>query len=53
MKRSNRLVILTEYFLENPRKHTQLPFFVNLCDTTKSSVSEDLDIIEHVLKTNN
>lgn len=50
MKRSNRLVILTEYFLENPRKHIQLPFFVDLCDTTKSSISEDLDIIDHVLK---
>lgn len=50
MKRSNRLVVLTEYFLENPRKHIQLPYFVELCDTTKSSVSEDLDIIDSVFK---
>ncbi|WP_156289987.1 pur operon repressor [Oceanobacillus salinisoli] len=50
MKRSNRLVILTDYFMENPRKHIQLPFFVELCDTTKSSISEDLDIIDNVFK---
>lgn len=48
MKRSNRLIVLTEYFIENPRKHVQLPFFVKLCDTTKSSISEDLDIIDSV-----
>ncbi|RKQ33025.1 pur operon repressor [Oceanobacillus halophilus] len=51
MKRSNRLVILTEFFMENPRKHIQLPFFVDLCETTKSSISEDLDIIDNVFKT--
>ncbi|WP_010648991.1 pur operon repressor [Oceanobacillus massiliensis] len=50
MKRSNRLVILTDFFLENPRKHIQLPYFVTLCDTTKSSISEDLDIINAVFK---
>lgn len=50
MKRSNRLVVLTEYFLENPRKHIQLPYFVELCDTTKSSISEDLDIIHEVFE---
>ncbi|GAB3805407.1 pur operon repressor [Virgibacillus kimchii] len=50
MKRSNRLVILTNYFLENPRKHTQLPYFVDRLDTTKASVSEDLDIIHQVFQ---
>jgi len=50
MKRSNRLVVLTDFFIENPRKHIQLPYFVDLCDTTKSSVSEDLDIIHSVLQ---
>lgn len=50
MKRSNRLVVLTDYFMENPRTHTQLPYFVDLCETTKSSISEDLDIIDSVLK---
>ncbi|MCM3398013.1 pur operon repressor [Oceanobacillus profundus] len=50
MKRSNRLVVLTDFFLENPRKHIQLPYFVRLCDTTKSSISEDLDIIHAVFQ---
>lgn len=50
MKRSNRLVVLTNYFIENPRTHTQLPYFVDLCETTKSSISEDLDIIDSVFQ---
>ncbi|WP_067729706.1 pur operon repressor [Oceanobacillus damuensis] len=50
MKRSNRLVVLTDFFLENPRKHIQLPYFVSLCKTTKSSISEDLDIINDVFQ---
>lgn len=50
MKRSNRLVVLTDFFLENPRKHIQLPYFVDLCNTTKSSISEDLDIINDVFE---
>jgi len=50
MKRSNRLVVLTNFFLENPHTHKQLPYFVKLCDTTKSSISEDLDIIHSVFE---
>jgi len=50
MKRSNRLIVLTQYFLENPHTHTQLPYFVDLCNTTKSSISEDLDIIHDVFE---
>src|SRR5699024_2221217 len=50
MKRSNRLVVLTNYFLDNPRKHTQLPYFVDRLNTTKASVSDDLDIIHHVFQ---
>lgn len=50
MKRSHRLVVLTNYFLDNPRKHTQLPYFVKRLNTTKASVSEDLDIIHHVFQ---
>jgi len=50
MKRSHRLVLLTNFFLENPREHVQLPYFVNLCRTTKSSLSEDLDIIHTVFQ---
>lgn len=50
MKRSNRLVVLTDFFLANPRRHIQLPYFVKMCDTTKSSISEDLDIINEVFQ---
>lgn len=50
MKRSNRIVVLTNFFLENPRKHIQLSYFVELCSTTKSSISEDLDIIHAVFE---
>lgn len=50
MKRSNRLIVLTRFFLENPHKHIQLPYFVELCETTKSSISEDLDIIHDVFE---
>src|SRR5699024_10333220 len=50
MKRSNRLVVLTNFFLENPRKHIRLSYFVDLCNTTKSSISEDLDIVHDVFE---
>jgi purine operon repressor len=50
MKRSNRLVTLTNFFLENPREHVQLPYFVRLLQTTKASVSEDMDIIDAVFQ---
>ncbi|MCG1030323.1 pur operon repressor [Virgibacillus halodenitrificans] len=50
MKRSNRLVALTNFFVENPRKHTQFPYFVGLLNTTKASISEDMDIIDSVFQ---
>lgn len=48
MRRSDRLVALTNYFLENPRKHVSLPYFSKLFEAAKSSISEDLDIIDRV-----
>ncbi|WP_077701787.1 pur operon repressor [Virgibacillus dokdonensis] len=50
MKRSNRLVALTNFFLENPRTHTQFPYFVSQLATTKASISEDMDIIDAVFR---
>ncbi|GAB3054525.1 pur operon repressor [Virgibacillus ainsalahensis] len=50
MKRSNRLVALTNFFLENPRVQQQLPYFAEKYESSKSSLSEDLDIINSVLK---
>ncbi|ASN03744.1 pur operon repressor [Virgibacillus necropolis] len=48
MRRSDRLVALTNYFLENPREHISLPHFSKLYNAAKSSISEDLDIIDRV-----
>lgn len=48
MRRSDRLVALTNYFLENPRVHVSLPYFSKHYDAAKSSISEDLDIIDRV-----
>lgn len=45
MKRSSRLVAITNYFLENPNKQVQLTHFSERYNASKSSISEDLDII--------
>lgn len=50
MKRSDRLVSLTNYFFENPKKHTSLPFFAERYNAAKSSISEDLGIIDRVMQ---
>ncbi len=50
MKRSERIVAMTNYFLEHPRVLTSLPFFSEKYDAAKSSISEDLDIIDQMFK---
>ncbi|GAB4072118.1 pur operon repressor [Barrientosiimonas marina] len=50
MKRSERLVSMTRYFLENPKEHTSLPYFSDQYDAAKSSISEDLTIIDRVIR---
>lgn len=50
MKRSQRLVLMTNHFLENPRAHTQLPYFSKEFNASKSSISEDLDIVDEMFK---
>jgi purine operon repressor len=50
MKRSNRIVALTDYFLENPHELVQLPYFTEIYHASKSSISEDLDIIDYMFK---
>lgn len=50
MKRSDRLVSLTHYFLENPKAHTSLPYFSHKYNAAKSSISEDLDIVDRVMQ---
>src|SRR5690606_11809941 len=50
MKRSGRLVALTNFFLENPRIHKNLPSFSDKYNAAKASISEDLDIIEELFR---
>jgi purine operon repressor len=50
MKRSDRLIVITQYFIEHPHTNIKLAHFGKLCNTTKSSISEDLDIIEHAFE---
>ena len=50
MKRSDRLVGLTNYFINHPRKLTQLTYFTDRFQASKSSISEDLDIINNIFE---
>ena len=52
VKRSERLVDMTIYFLENPRKVTPLNFFTEKFEAAKSSISEDLTIIKEIFEEN-
>ena len=50
IKRSERLIDMTAYILDNPHKLTPLTFFVNKYESAKSSISEDLTIIKKTFK---
>ncbi|GAA0467256.1 pur operon repressor [Alkalibacillus silvisoli] len=50
MKRSERIVAMTYHFKENPRKLISLPYFVDTFEAAKSSVSEDIDIIDEMFQ---
>lgn len=52
IKRSERLVEMTIYFLQNPKKITPLNFFSEKFKAAKSSISEDLTIITNVFEEN-
>src|SRR5690625_1772679 len=45
MKRSERLVGLVNFLLKNPKKQVQLSYFTEKYNSSKSSISEDLNII--------
>ncbi|MBF0715842.1 pur operon repressor [Gemelliphila palaticanis] len=45
-KRSERIVMMTEYLLKNPNKLIPLTYFVNKFNQAKSSISEDIYIIK-------
>lgn len=50
MKRSDRLVAMTYFLLENPMKRYSLPYFVEKYSAAKSSISEDIDIIDRMFQ---
>lgn len=45
VRRSNRLVDMTHYFMEHPRQLVSLKFFGERYGAAKSSISEDLSIV--------
>ncbi|SHN37540.1 purine operon repressor, PurR [Gracilibacillus kekensis] len=51
MKRSDRLVAMTNYLVEHPMELISLPFFSETYGAAKSSISEDLAIINKMFKT--
>ncbi|SDC55686.1 purine operon repressor, PurR [Pelagirhabdus alkalitolerans] len=50
MKRSDRLIGMTHYVLEHPLTLISLPFFAERYDAAKSSISEDLTIMDKMLR---
>ncbi|TCT18155.1 purine operon repressor PurR [Melghiribacillus thermohalophilus] len=50
MKRSERLVAMTNYLLEHPQKLISLPYFAETLNAAKSSISEDLDIVNDMFQ---
>lgn len=50
MKRSDRLIGMTNYILERPLELISLPFFSDRYDVAKSSISEDLSIMNHMFQ---
>lgn len=50
MKRSNRLIAITNYFISNPKQLIQLAHFSDTYSASKSSISEDLDIVDEMFQ---
>ncbi|GGM36732.1 pur operon repressor [Paraliobacillus quinghaiensis] len=50
MKRSDRLIGMTYYILENPMQLISLPFFSEQYNAAKSSISEDLAIMNKMFQ---
>ena len=53
LKRSERIVVMTEYLLNNPNKLIPLTYFVTKFNQAKSSISEDIPIIKTGFKEEN
>lgn len=50
MKRSDRLIGMTQYILENPMQLISLPYFSERFNAAKSSISEDLTIMNQMFQ---
>lgn len=50
MKRSSRIVGITNYLIQNPKHLVQLVYFSDLYKASKSSISEDLTIVDEMLR---
>lgn len=50
MRRSNRLIAITNYFISNPRQLVPLTNFTEEYSASKSSISEDLDIVDEMFR---
>ncbi|UDM31939.1 pur operon repressor [Lentilactobacillus laojiaonis] len=50
VRRSDRLIDMTRYLLENPHTLIPLTFFADRYESAKSSISEDLTIIKRTFK---
>ncbi|KGP71538.1 pur operon repressor [Pontibacillus yanchengensis] len=50
MKRSERLIAMTNYLIEHPQQLVSLPFFTESYQSAKSSISEDLGIINDMFQ---
>ena len=50
IRRSARLVDMTNYLLQNPRQLVPLTFFAERYQSAKSSISEDLAIIKQTFE---
>lgn len=53
VRRSERLVDMTQYLLEHPHTLIPLPFFAKRYNSAKSSISEDLGIIKRTFSLRN
>lgn len=50
MKRNQRLVYISQYFVSNPNKLISLSYFSDYFNSAKSSISEDIEFIREVFK---
>lgn len=50
LKRSERMVVISNYLINNPYQLTSLNTFAERYEVAKSSISEDIAIIKKLLK---